>query len=527
MHGARGFIAELQRRKVFRVAVAYGVVAWVMVQVAETVFEPLQLPPWALTLVVVLAILGFPVAVALAWAFEATPGGVRREVAAPPATVAAEPPGASVAVLPFVDMSESQDQGYFCDGVAEEILNSLAQVRGLSVAARTSSFRFRGPAGDIAEIARALNVATVLEGSVRKAGDRLRVTAQLVAAKDGFHLWSERFDVEASDVFAVQDDIAAAIAGALRVSLHADERQLMQSGRTRSVEAYDYYLQGLSHFHAFNMRRMEHARQMFLKAIEVDPQFGRAWAGLAYAAGYLYLYRARDEKYRREALDASVQALQCCDTAEAHTARAVALWLSRDYAAAELEFRRALELNPDLYEALWLYGRMAHERGDYAKAAEVWQHASVVNSGEYQATMLLPQVFLAMKQPDQARYWWEQGLARAERHLDAHPDDARALYLTAVTYAELGRADEARRAAERALRLEPDDSIVAYNLSCMYAALGEPETAVDLLERGAAAGGVDYAWLEHDASLDPLRGHPRFEALRARLSGQVTPAAAD
>jgi adenylate cyclase len=524
MKGAREFVGELQRRKVIRVAVAYGVVAWVVVQVAETVFEPLQLPPWALTLVVVLAILGFPLAVALAWAFEATPGGVRREVAALPATVAAEPPPTSVAVLPFVDMSESQDQGYFCDGVAEEILNSLTQVRGLSVAARTSSFRFRGPAGDIAEIARCLNVATVLEGSVRKAGGRLRVTAQLVAAKDGFHLWSERFDVEASDVFAVQDSIAAAIVGALRVSLHAEDRQLMQSGQTRSIEAYDHYLRGLSHFHAFNMRRMEHARQMFLKAIEVDPQFGRAWAGLAYAAGYLYLYRARDEKYRREALDASEQALQCCDTAEAHTARAVALWLSRDYAPAEQEFRRALELNPDLYEALWLYGRMAHERGDYVKAAEVWERATRVNSGDYQAAMLLPQVFLAMKQPEKARHWWVQGLARAERHLDAHPDDARALYLAAVTYAELGRADEARRAAERALRLEPDDSIVAYNLSCMYAALGEPDTAVDLLERGAAAGGVDYAWLEHDASLDPLRGHPRFEALRARLSAQAAPA---
>ena len=526
MKDAREFIGELQRRKVIRVAVAYGVVAWVVVQVAETVFEPLQLPPWALTLVVVLAILGFPVALALAWAFEATPGGLRRDVAVPPTVLAAEPPPASVAVLPFVDMSETQDQGYFCDGVAEEILTSLAQVRGLSVCARTSSFRFRGLAGDIAEIARSLNVATVLEGSVRKAGGRLRVTAQLVTAKHGYHLWSDRFDVEASDVFAVQERIAAAIVGALRISLHAEDLQLMQSGQTRSIEAYDHYLRGLSHFHAFNMRRMEHARQMFLKAIEVDPQFGRAWAGLAYAAGYLYLYRARDEKYRREALDASARALQCCDTAEAHTARAVALWLSRDYAPAEQEFRRALELNADLYEALWLYGRMAHERGDYAKAAEVWQRATLVNSGDYQAALLLPQVYLAMKQPELARHWWVQGLTRAERHLDAHPDDARALYLAAVTYAELGRADEARRAAERALRLEPDDPIVAYNLSCMYAALGEPETAVDLLERGAAVGGVDYAWLEHDASLDPVRGHPRFEALRTRLSAHAAPPAA-
>jgi len=540
VEGLRRFINELQRRKVVRVAVAYAIASWVVVQVAETVFEPLQLPGWTLTLVVVLAILGFPMAVALAWAFAWTPEGLRKESPAgdsqvvapalpdlPTAPATSEPPPVSVAVLPFVDMSESQDQGYFCDGVAEEILNSLAQVRGLSVAARTSSFQFRGSAGDIAEIARRLNVATVLEGSVRKSGQRLRVTAQLVAAKDGFHLWSDRFDVEAADVFAVQDSIAAAIVSALRVSLNPAERQLMQSGQTRSIEAYDHYLRGLSYFHAFNMRTMEYAREMFLKALEIDPEFGRAWAGLAYAAGYLYLYRGRDEKHRREALDASARALQCCDTAEAHTARGVALWLSRDYEPADREFRQALLLNPDLYEALWLYGRMAHERGDYPKAAEVWQRATEVNSGDYQAALLLPQVFLAMKQPEQARRWWVQGLARAERHLDTHPDDSRALYLAAVTYAELGEAEKARRAAERALRLEPEDGIVAYNLACMYAALGEPERAVDLLERGAAVRGIDYAWLEHDSTLDPLRGHPRFEALCRRLSTPVAPPAAD
>jgi len=526
--------AELQRRKVIRVALAYGVVAWLVIQVAETVFEPLRLPDWALTLVVVLAILGFPIAMALAWAFEITPAGVRKEsaaaespvneppaLAAPAAETPADPRPASVAVLPFVDMSESQDEGYFCDGVAEEILNSLTHVRGLSVAARTSSFQFKGQAGNIADIARRLNVAAVLEGSVRKSGDRLRVTAQLVAAKDGFHLWSERFDVVAADVFAVQDRIAANIASALRVSLAPEDRLLMQSGQTRSLEAYDHYLRGLSYFHAFSWRTMEYARQMFLKAIEIDAGFGRAWAGLAYAAGYIYLYRQADEKYRQEALDASARALECCDTAEAHTARGVALWLSRDYAVAEAEFRRALELNPDQYEALWLYGRLAHERGDYEKAAEVWQRAAGVNSEDYQAAMLLPQVFLAMQQPGTARVWQERALARALRHLEGHPDDVRAIYMSAVAYAELGHHEQARKAAERALQLEPDDGIVAYNLACMYTALDEPDTAIGLLERAMLAGRIDSAWLEHDATLAPLKGHPRFETLRARLKSQA------
>jgi len=521
---------ELRRRKVVRVAVAYGVVAWLVVQVAETVFEPLQLPNWSLTLVVVLAILGFPVALALAWAFEITPSGVRRDpavaepskcvppaVAVPAVEAAAPVPHASVAVLPFVDMSETQDQGYFCDGVAEEILNSLTHVRGLSVAARTSSFQFKGQTGDIAAIARRLNVAAVLEGSVRKSGDRLRVTAQLVAAKDGFHLWSERFDVSAADVFAVQERIASNIAGALRLSLDPEARALMLRGQTSSLEAYDYYLRGLSYFHAFSWRTMEYARQMFLKAIELDAGFGRAWSGLAYAAGYIYLYRQADEKYRHEALDASARALECCNTSEAHTARGVALWLSKDYEHAVIEFHKALELDPDQYEALWLYGRLAHGRGDYAKAAEVWQRAVAVNGDDYQAAALLPQVFMALGQPDKAREWEERALARALRHLDRHPDDVRALYMSAVMYAELGRHERAREAAQRALQLEPDDGIVAYNLACMYVALNEPDKAVELLERAMLGGRIESAWLEHDATLAPLRGHPRFEALLAGL----------
>jgi TolB-like protein/Tfp pilus assembly protein PilF len=528
------FFGELRRRRVVRVAATYGLAAWLVVQVADAVFPPLGLPGWAMTLVVVLAILGFPVAVALAWAFELTQDGVRREAvadsSAPRAAVALEgapaaptgpTPAASVAVLPFVDMSESQDQGYFCDGIAEEILNSLGHIRGLRVAARTASFQFKGQAGSIADIARRLNVAAVLEGSVRKAGEHLRVTAQLIAAADGFHLWSERFDVVAADVFAVQERIAASIASALQVSLKPEERLLMQGGQTRSVEAYDHYLRGLSYFHSFSWRTMEYARQMFLKAIEVDPGFGRAWAGLAYAAGYIYLYREEDEKYRREALDASARALECCDTAEAHTARGVALSLSRDYAAAEAEFRRALELNPDQYEALWLYGRLAHERGDYARAAEVWQRATAVNAGEYQAAILLPQVFTALHQPDRAREWQERALARAQRHLDQHPDDVRALYLSAVIQAELGLHEQARRSAERALQLEPDDGIVAYNLACMYVALGEPERAVDLLERSMVAGRINLEWLEHDATLAPLAGHPRFEGLLATLRARA------
>ncbi len=531
-------LGELKRRKVIRVAVAYAIAAWLVVQIAETVFEPLRLPEWALTLVVILVILGFPVALALAWAFELTPAGVRREEPADSQEAAPEPvqnaapqpaapPEASVAVLPFVDMSPEQDQAYFCDGVAEEILNSLVHVKGLSVAARTSSFQFKGFAGDIAEVARRLNVASVLEGSVRKSGDRLRVTAQLIAAKNGFHLWSERFDVDAADVFAVQEQIAAAIASALRVSFDPEDQRHIHRGQTRNLEAYDYYLRGLAYFHAFSWRTMEYARQMFLKAIEIDEGFGRAWAGLAYAAGYIYLYRSNDRKYLDEAYEASAKALACCDTPEGHTARGVAYGLSKDYEASAREFDKALAMNPDHYEALWLYGRFAHERGDYPKAAELWERATAVNSDDYQAAMLLAQVFMSLGQPGRAREWQERGLARSLRHLELHPDDVRALYLSAVVHAELGDFERARRTADRALELEPDDGVVLYNLACMHAMLGEFDRAVELLERGSRGGTYNLAWMEHDATLDPLKGHPRFEALLERLRREQSEPAQD
>jgi TolB-like protein len=241
----RQFLSELRRRKVIRVAIVYSVVAWVLIQVAEATFEPLRLPPWTLTFLIVLAIFGFAVSVALAWAFEVTPEGLRRESAADEGKVGATADAAvgvhadaaagasssmrtseapSIAVLPFTDMSRERDQEYFCEGMAEEILNALTRIQGLRVAARTSSFRFKGQTEDVRKVAQELGVNTVLEGSVRKSGDQLRVTTQLVNAVDGYHLWSERYDRGLEDVFAIQEEIATKIAEARALELTASSR---------------------------------------------------------------------------------------------------------------------------------------------------------------------------------------------------------------------------------------------------------------------------------------------------------------
>jgi adenylate cyclase len=535
----RSLWAELKRRKVIRAVLAYAIVGWLVIQVAEATFDPLHLPAWSQTLVIVLVALGLPLVAVLAWVFELTPGGLRREAPVPvpgplppdraesdnspaalpaPADTPAAGDASSIAVLPFADMSAEQDQGYFCDGVAEEILNILARIPGLRVASRTSSFQFKGYAGDITEIGRQLRAGTLLEGSVRKSGERLRVTAQLIETGSGYHLWSERFDVEASDVFKVQETIAEKIAAALRISLQPEDRDRMRRGQTQDLEAYDFYLRGLWYFHTLSWRNFEYAREMFRHALELDPGFGRAWAGLAYVAAFIYMYQNADPAFAAEADEASRKALELCrNTAEAHVARGVARSIAGAHDEAEAEFRKAIDLDPDLYEACYLYGRAAAARGEYEKAAELFERAARVNADDYQAAALLPQVYAALGRKDKRLEWTERALSRASRQLARHPDDVRALYLGSGAAAHLGDFERSRWMAERALELAPNDGSVAYSVACSYVALGDHERALDLLEQASMPAMANRAWVEHDADLAPLRGNPRFKALLARL----------
>ncbi len=250
-------------------------------QVGEVTFEALGLPPWTLTLLIVVVLLGFPIALVLAWAFEVTPEGIRKDSAGLKPDADEDPPeldqsAPSIAVLPFNDMSEHGDQAYFCEGIAEEILNALCKVANLRVASRVTAFRFGSKGSDVREIGRKLKVQTVLEGSVRKSGDRLRITAQLVKTADGYHLWSRQYDRRLEDIFEIQEEIADSIANALSVTL---KRKTPSEQQPVDPKAYDLFLRGLSFFAKQNIQDTVYARQMFQQALEVDPQFGRAWAG--------------------------------------------------------------------------------------------------------------------------------------------------------------------------------------------------------------------------------------------------------
>ena len=509
--------AELKRRGVYPVVGAYAVIAFILLQIGEITFGPLGLPNWVMVGLIVVVIVGFPVAVVLAWVFDITPTGIRRDSGIT-SRVESTDDRPSIAVLPFVDMSPEQDQGYFCEGVADEILNALTKIRQLNVAARTSSFQYKAGAVDVRKIGKELGVKTILEGSVRKSENRLRVTAQLVKASDGYHLWSNSFDEEIADVFAIQDEIATCIAAALLKTLTPSEQTAIRTTSSSDVSAYEYYLRGRQFFKRFRKMDIEHARQMFRQAIKIDSEFALAWAGYADCHSFLVMYVDPQASYREEANTASKRALELSpELAEAHASRGLACLVCEEFEGAEAEFKKAIELNPCLFEAYYYYARTQFHRGDVDMAAELFKKAAEVDPTDYQSRCLRVQILRGMGRDDEAIAEARDAIAVVEQQLEWHPDDARAYHLGAGSMALLGDIDRAKRWLQRAIELAPDDSVVLYNVACILATLGEEDKALDNLEKAANHGAVSSAWMRNDEDLVSLREHERYTDLLQRV----------
>ncbi len=434
------------------------------------------------------------------------------------AAAGAAPDETSIAVLPPADLSPEGDQGYFCDGIAEEIIDSLGHVRGLRVAPRTSSFKFKGAAMDARELGDRLGVGALLEGSVRKAGQKLRVTARLTCVKDGSLMWSGRYDRELRDVFDIQHDIAMAIVEALEVTLTPRERRALVQAATGNPDAYDYYLRGRSFFNQFRRRGIEFAVQMFTRAIEHDPAYARAYAGIADCRSYLYLNLEHEEAHRRVADEASRKALELDpDLAEAHAARGLALSLFDRFEEACAQFETAMRLAPRSFEAAYFYARTCFQAGRPDEAIRLYERASEVRPEDYQAPLLLAQIYEDEKHPERAEEARRRGVRRAEERLDIAPDDVRALYMGANGLVALGEREKGLSWAERARKIEPDEPMLLYNLACIYALAADPDRAMECLEKAVELGFYHKPWLEHDSNLDSLRELARFKAVVAKL----------
>jgi serine/threonine protein kinase/Flp pilus assembly protein TadD len=431
---------------------------------------------------------------------------------------AARPAGPSVAVLPFVNMSSDPENEYFSDGLAEELINALSKVEGLCVASRISAFAFKGKNEDVRRVGERLNVGTVLQGSVRKSGNRLRIAAQLSNVADGFQLWSETYNRQLEDVFAIQDEIAESISKALRVLLTEKDQQALGRRATADVRAYDCYLRGMQFFHQFRRKTLEAAVEMFARAIDIDPGYARAHAGLADCYSMLYMTWGVRGETLAKADATSRKALELDpESAEVHTARGVTLTMSGRFEEARPEFETAIRLDPNLFEARYFYGRACMAEGLLAEAARLYEEASRLRPEDYQAVLLAAGVLRGLGKQAESEAAFRRGIRVAEEHLHLYPESARALYLGASAWCQLGERERALEWARRALAVDPDEPMTLYNVACVYALLGQTEDAIDALARAVALGFTHKAWIEHDADFRPLQGQLRFQALLASM----------
>lgn len=425
-------------------------------------------------------------------------------------------PRTSIAVLPFEDMSPSKDQEYLCDGIAEEILRALSRVQDLHVASRTSAFQYKHQAADIREIGARLNVENILEGSVRRAGDRVRISAQLVSVDQGYRLWYERFDRDMSDIFAIEDEIAEHIAQALKVTLV--ERTATPASEP-ATEAYEAYLQGRQFFHQHRRKAFETALQIFSRVIEIDPSYARGYAGIADCHSFLRLYFGRGVEAVAAADAASARALELDPLlSDAHASRGLALFLQGQFEAAERHLRRAIELDPRLYDAHYISGRVCFSEGRISEATANFREACSIVPEAYDSWYLLGMCYRNLGEDTKARRSDLECIEAVKKCVRHHPDDTRAWTMGASVLAVLGEPEHAAEWVARALAIDPDEPIIQYNAACVYVRLDRNDEAIDCLEVSLGQGGISMDWVKNDPDLKPLRGDPRFELLLERVN---------
>ena len=438
----------------------------------------------------------------------------------------------SVCVLPFQNMSGDPEQEYFSDGISEDITTDLSKVSALEVIARNTAFTFKGQAVNVRDVARKLGVTHVLEGSVRKAGGRVRVTAQLIDGSTGGHVWADRYDRDLTDIFAIQDEISKAIVEALKIKLLPEEKKAIEQRGTTNVESYNLYLLARQYWITGDFgdrRREDRVIRVCKRALELDPDYPQAWALMALAqANLFYAYSGNEEI--DDGLAAAEKALALNPAiAEAHLPKAWHLALHGHERQAEAEIETALRLDPNCWEANKEAARIFYRRGKLDDAIRLLETSVGLADSDFHSLGMLTAAYLAKGDMDQVRNCAEKMIPLVQPVLVHDPDNGAALAFVALAYAALGDLDRAREYIDRAILLDPDNLYMRYNIAWpLIAFFKDKEAALELLEPALARAGRNLVSLAlADRNLDVLRGDPRFEAMLSAAAKRVHLDAAD
>jgi TolB-like protein/Tfp pilus assembly protein PilF len=593
------FFAELKRRNVYKVAVAYAVVAWLVIQAASIFLPAFNAPQWAMQIIILILMIGFPVALAFSWAFEITPEGIKleseieptksiarrtgrkivaatialavvaaglfvyqlvrtrstitaRQDASAARTEAATVSNKSIAVLPFDNLSGDPQNAYFSEGVQDEILTRLAKIAELKVISRTSTQRFKSVPSDLRQIAQQLGVANILEGSVQKANDQVRVNVQLINALTDAHLWADTYDRKLNDIFAVETDIAKTIADTLQAKLTGSEKIAITTKPTENPEAHELYLKGRYFWNRRTGANLQKAADYFQQAIGKDSRYALAFSGLADCHVLLPAYAELGSNPRDElpkALEAARKAVELDDTlCEAHTSLARALASDLQLAAANPEFKRAIELNPNYATAHQWFGEYLQSQGHLEEALSELKRAEELDPLSLIINSVLGFALDTVGKSDEAiaqlhktieidpnfgnahgqlgnvlehRGRLREAVAEYEKGFNSVGSDPIDLADLAAAYSLAGRKAEAQQLWEKLKSLSERQYVPAYSMAVVQLAFGDKDEAIRLLEKSyedrAPFDSADLGWILVDHRLDPVRNDPRFKKLITRI----------
>jgi adenylate cyclase len=430
----------------------------------------------------------------------------------------------SVCVLPFVNIGRDPEQEYFSDGITEDLITDLSKVSALEIVARNTSFTFKGRSVEARSLGRQLSVSYIVEGSVRKSGNRLRITGQLIDAMSGHHLWAERYDRELADVFDIQDEISKAIVDALKLKLLPSEEKAIEQRGTANAEAYNLYLMARQHWVAGNdgdWQREQLIISICERAVGLDPAYAHAWALMAIAQTHI---RFRQGKSEVDGLPSAERALDLNpNLAEAHVIKAWYLLEQGRPEEANQEIETALGLDPESWEVNRIAGKVLFLQGQLEEAARCYEKATELMDADYSASGILQSCYRGLGDTEALKRAARITFARAEKALESNPRDASAISSGAMSLAVMGEKERAREWAERAMALEPDNYILRYNIACAYVMeLDDHDRALDLIEDSLVHLGVDHVrHAKADPDLASLRGHPRFAKMIEDAKGRL------
>ncbi|MFO7674480.1 MAG: tetratricopeptide repeat protein [Lutibacter sp.] len=515
------YIAEFKRRNVFRSAITYLLVAWIIAQVCAIVLPAFNAPRYFMKTIIFILVIGFPLSLIFAWVYELSPKGIKKIKNIESEKLKTVQPkhqpntnNKKLVVLPFQNTSSDKESNYFSDGLTEEIIIRLSGIKELDVASRSTSMRYRDSELDIVSLGRELKAGYLLQGTVRKFKDDLKIATALIDVEKDTQLWADIYHGKIEDVFGIQEKVSKKIVNSLQLKLTPKEKVALGKRATMNSDAYDANLRAREFLFRYTKSYLLLAIDLFQNAIDLDPKYAAAYAGMAEACALLYETHDKNLKWINKAEEASVKALiYDPGSSEAYSALGLVYYNKNLPEEALVAAEKAIAFDPDNFFAYWVRGRLYRVMDRDAEAIFDFNKVLELNGDFHSPYGDLQMAYETLQDKENLQDTVERAILFYPNYLRHHPDDSRAHQFYAFTLKRLGRLEEAKKEMQKGIEQNPNDPIIVYNAACFYALIEDKTAAIENLKKAIGNGFENYNYIKHDPDLNILKNEPEFIAL--------------